>query len=74
VPTHAEYGTEGLPGEMDRLFRWFNATGEPDTLVRAALAHLWFEAIQSVEGGNRLLGRAQQGGPRAGIASRRPPL
>lgn len=46
-----------VPGEMDRFLRWFNADSEPDTLVRAALAHLWFETIHPFEDGNGRLGR-----------------
>ena len=46
-----------VPDEMDRLLQWFNATTEPDTLVRAALVHLWFETIHPFEDGNGRLGR-----------------
>lgn len=46
-----------VPHEMDRLLQWFNAAEEPDTLVRAALAHLWFETIHPFEDGNGRLGR-----------------
>ena len=46
-----------VPHEMDRLLQWFNAAEEPDTLVRAALAHLWFEIIHPFEDGNGRLGR-----------------
>ncbi len=46
-----------VPDEMDRLLQWFNAAIEPDTLVRAALAHLWFETIHPFEDGNGRLGR-----------------
>ena len=28
-----------VPDEMDRRLQWFNAAGEPDTLVRASLGH-----------------------------------
>ncbi|MDB5819961.1 MAG: hypothetical protein JWQ11_3601, partial [Rhizobacter sp.] len=43
--------------EMDRLLRWFNAGEEPDTLVRTALTHLWFETIHPFEDGNGRVGR-----------------
>lgn len=46
-----------VPDEMDRLLQWFNAATEPDTLVRAAIAHLWFETIHPFEDGNGRLGR-----------------
>ena len=36
-----------VPHEMGRFLQWFNAAAEPDTLVRAALAHLWFETAAS---------------------------
>jgi Fic family protein len=52
-----------VPDEMARAFvRWFNASG-PDgaqpvsVLVRAGIAHLWFESIHPFEDGNRI-GRA----------------
>ena len=43
--------------EMGRLLHWFNAGTEPDMLVRAALAHLWFETVHPFEDGNGRLGR-----------------
>lgn len=47
-----------VPMEMDRFLSWFNAGGEPDSLVQAALAHLWFETIHPFEDGNGRVGRA----------------
>ena len=44
--------------EMKRFLSWFNARTEPDALVRAALAHLWFETIHPFEDGNGRVGRA----------------
>lgn len=46
-----------VPDEMGRLLQWFNAATEPDTLVRAAVTHLWFETIHPFEDGNGRLGR-----------------
>lgn len=46
-----------VPAEMERLLQWFNAATEPDTLVRAALVHLWFETVHPFEDGNGRLGR-----------------
>jgi Fic family protein len=46
-----------VPDEMGRLLDWFNAGTERDTLVRAALTHLWFETIHPFEDGNGRLGR-----------------
>jgi Fic family protein len=44
--------------EMDKFLAWLNSTNEPDGLVKAALAHLWFETIHPFEDGNGRLGRA----------------
>jgi Fic family protein len=49
--------SERVYEEMERLLGWFNAAAEPDTLVRAALAHLWFETIHPFEDGNGRVGR-----------------
>ncbi|WP_290659599.1 Fic family protein [Aquabacterium sp.] len=43
--------------EMGQLLHWFNASVEPDILVRAALTHLWFETIHPFEDGNGRVGR-----------------
>lgn len=43
--------------EMGQLLQWFNASVEPDTLVRTALTHLWFETIHPFEDGNGRVGR-----------------
>jgi len=52
---------EAVPGrtvekEMSRFIRWYN-NAEP-TPVKAAVAHLWFEAIHPFEDGNGRIGRA----------------
>lgn len=47
--------------QMRMLLEWFNIhshTPEVDGLVRAAVAHLWFEAIHPFEDGNGRIGRA----------------
>lgn len=44
---------------MTQLIEWFNSSlGQTDGLVRAAIAHLWFEAIHPFEDGNGRVGRA----------------
>lgn len=47
-----------VPAEMARFLAWFNASGGEDGIVRAAIAHLWFEAIHPFEDGNGRIGRA----------------
>jgi Fic family protein len=51
-----------VAAEMSALLAWFDASRSAawptDGLVRAALAHLWFEAIHPYEDGNGRLGRA----------------
>ena len=43
--------------EMDRLIAWFNGNADSDSLVRAALAHLWLETNHPFEDGNGRVGR-----------------
>ena len=48
-----------VPAQMTKLIDWFNQSqNQTDGLVRAALAHLWFEAIHPFEDGNGRVGRA----------------
>ncbi|PMS18528.1 DUF4172 domain-containing protein [Trinickia dabaoshanensis] len=49
--------SERVPDEMDNFVAWFNAETEHDSLVKAALAHLWFESIHPFEDGNGRIGR-----------------
>jgi Fic family protein len=55
---HYEAPSSGrVPVEMQRFIDWFNAANEHDSLVKAALAHLWFETIHPFEDGNGRIGR-----------------
>ncbi len=48
-----------VPAQMNQLIDWFNTSlGQTDGLVRAAMAHLWFETIHPFEDGNGRVGRA----------------
>ncbi len=50
-----------VSGQMRALLEWFNTHSrvpEIDGLVRAAVVHLWFEAIHPFEDGNGRIGRA----------------
>ncbi len=47
-----------VAAEMERFLAWFNAPGDEDGIVRAAIAHLWFETIHPFEDGNGRVGRA----------------
>lgn len=50
-----------VPAHMAQLIDWFNDNGVRaglDGLVRAAIAHLWLEAVHPFEDGNGRVGRA----------------
>ena len=55
--------SDQVPREMAAFCRWFNETGPKGarplpTLVRASVAHLYFESIHPFEDGNGRIGRA----------------
>jgi Fic family protein len=54
--------SRAVSAQMAELLSWFEASLTPswptDSLVRAAIAHLWFEVIHPYEDGNGRLGRA----------------
>ena len=48
-----------VPAQMAAWLQWFNRSlGQIDGVARAALAHLWFEAVHPFEDGNGRIGRA----------------
>ncbi|WP_323810559.1 Fic family protein [Sphingobium baderi] len=52
-----------VPAEMHRFLQWFNdsapgAAASMPAILRAAIAHLWFETIHPFEDGNGRIGRA----------------
>ncbi len=49
---------ERLDPEMTRFLDWFNRAGDPEGLLRAGLAHLWFVTIHPFEDGNGRIARA----------------
>jgi len=47
-----------VPAEMKQFIQWFNRPGKLDQIIRAAIAHVWFETIHPFEDGNGRIGRA----------------
>lgn len=47
-----------VPEDMDRFLSWFEAPGNTDPLLVAALAHLWFVTIHPFDDGNGRIARA----------------
>ena len=47
-----------IPFEMQTFLAWFAETTPKNGIVRAAIAHLWFESIHPFEDGNGRIGRA----------------
>jgi len=47
-----------VPAEMDKFLRWFSQGPRMDIVIKAAIAHLWFETIHPFHDGNGRIGRA----------------
>jgi Fic family protein len=47
-----------VPVETKRFLKWFDKPGKMDGIIRAGVAHLWFETIHPFEDGNGRVGRA----------------
>lgn len=51
--------SDRVPAEVMRFLEWFNGESRAlDGLLRAGIAHLWFEVIHPFEDGNGRIGRA----------------
>ena len=49
---------ELLPDEMTKFLRWFNEDDTNDSVLKAAIAHLWFVTIHPFDDGNGRIARA----------------
>ena len=49
---------ERLPVEMETFLTWFNAHPTTDTVLKAAITHLWFVTIHPFDDGNGRIARA----------------
>ena len=49
---------ERVPAEMDRFISWVNSDETIDTVLKAAIAHLWFVSIHPFDDGNGRIARA----------------
>jgi Fic family protein len=47
-----------VEAEMATFFKWINGDSQPDPLLKAAIAHLWFVTIHPFEDGNGRITRA----------------
>ncbi|MGC4100846.1 Fic family protein [Ferruginibacter sp.] len=49
---------ELLPDEMNHFINWFNEDSTMDSIIKAAIAHLWFVTIHPFDDGNGRIARA----------------
>lgn len=54
-------GAERLVTEMAQFLTWFETADGTDPVLRAAIAHLWFVTVHSLDDGNGRIGRAIAG-------------
>jgi len=47
-----------LETEMNKFIEWFNANDSMDSLIKSAIAHLWFVSIHPFDDGNGRMARA----------------
>ena len=47
-----------VPAEMERFIAWVNSSENIDTVLKAAIAHLWFVSIHPFDDGNGRIARA----------------
>ena len=47
-----------VPAEMAKFLDWFETENSIDQIIKAALAHFWFEVIHPFDDGNGRIGRA----------------
>ena len=51
-------GANVLPDEMNAFVKWFNSENAIDSVVKAAIAHLWFVTVHPFDDGNGRIARA----------------
>ncbi|MBX3097857.1 MAG: Fic family protein [Fimbriimonadaceae bacterium] len=46
-----------VPGEMTKFLKWVEGTNEESAILKAGIAHIWFETIHPMDDGNGRIGR-----------------
>jgi len=49
--------SDDVPGMMHDLLKWINSTDDTDSVLKAAIAHLWFISIHPFDDGNGRIAR-----------------